>query len=277
MNLLGLALICSLVDFEEPNNEFYHDFRTNKALPKAIFRLTGPMAGTRIKPEPEGLRITLPVEQEKPGPVGVKTRFQISGDFDITIAYEIIHADQPKSDWGVGFEIHLMTNTATKEAASFFRAVQVSGNDVYLGVRRRTNNTGARENVPGVWFDPIPAISKSGKMRITRKVSQVVFSVAEGANIEFGEFYRFDLGTEDITTLQMNANPSNGLNAVDLRVIDLRIRADKLIKIVEPVLSNPLWPKVLILGVLAALIFMRRLWNQRQNGPDSKSVVPKAR
>src|SRR5438128_2650508 len=87
---------------EDKTTEFYHDFR-NKDNLDANFKLVGPEAAKRVKPEPEGLRITLPAKQKNPDAVGVAPKFSIKGDVEITVGYEILQADQPKEGWGVSF------------------------------------------------------------------------------------------------------------------------------------------------------------------------------
>src|SRR3954447_15916767 len=59
------------------------------------FRLIGADAGQCVKFEPEGLRISL-----RPGknhePTGVATAFGVTGDFEITVHYEVLEEPAPE-------------------------------------------------------------------------------------------------------------------------------------------------------------------------------------
>jgi hypothetical protein len=201
--------------------EFYHDFR-KKGLPNESFRANGPNAAKRLKSETEGLRMTLPAEKDVAlGAAGVATQFKLKGDFEITVAYEILRADPPPEGWGAGFEVFLMTDTVTKEAIAFDRRMRPDGRDVYSCSRNTTNTQGNRDFTRK---KDMPAKGKSGQIRITRLGSKTAISVQEEAGKGFRVVYRLDLGPEDLAMLRLAANPGGVATAVDLRVHDLRVR-----------------------------------------------------
>src|SRR4029077_20086436 len=103
----------------------------------------------------------------------------------------------------------------------FNRIMLTDGRDVFWSGRLTTNKQGGREVKTG---EHLPAGGRLGHLRITRVGKKAVLAVAQGDN-EFRELHRVELGAEDITMLRLAANPGNGPNAVDLRLLDLRVRA----------------------------------------------------
>src|SRR5205085_8023055 len=119
----------------------------DKNFTETSFKVMGKDAVKLIKAEPRGLRINLPAALNNTEPVGVATQFPLQGDVEITVGYEIIHADRPKSGWGVGLEVYLMTDTPKREALGFYRKTSPDGTDVYESARITTNNEGNRERL----------------------------------------------------------------------------------------------------------------------------------
>ena len=146
-----------------PRPDFYYDFRKGNAA-DTTFAVLGPDAPGRMTYDLEGLRIALPAKRENNAALCVVTRSRIRGDFEITVGYQLLHTDQPKKGIrGVGFEVYLMTDTATREATAFYREVYYDGSEVYSGVRMTTSARGDRVYVGGASFKPLPAAGKSGQ------------------------------------------------------------------------------------------------------------------
>ena len=73
------------------------------------------------KREEAGLRITLPADRTPNQPVGFKTTMVLSGDFEITAAYELLAADPPTTGYGVGVNLGLAPDGARKKYAKVGR------------------------------------------------------------------------------------------------------------------------------------------------------------
>jgi hypothetical protein len=278
MKLIGFTLLLGVAAAE---GEFYQGFR-GRIFPRELFKITGPNASELIQPEAEGLRITLPPKEKTAAAVGIEADFPIKGDFEITVGYELLKADPPQAGFGVGLEIYLVTATTTKEAAALYRFVRRGGGEAYGCSRMTTNKEGRRVGIPG--FEDIPTTAKSGQLRIKRTGTEAVMSAAEGADKDFRELYRFDLTDADIVQLRLAANPGNAPNAVDLRLMDLRVRAADVPRSAEPVQdagASPSWPRR-NLSVLAALlaaalvIFGLLVWRHksraRREEPDASEL-----
>src|SRR5260370_25779690 len=99
---------------------FFHDFRGSK-LPGAV-RPFGPEAGRCVREEQDGLRITLPKDRKEHREVGLALTKVVAGDFEITVAFEILAADEPTAasfSYGVGV---LMTADETARIGRLNRA-----------------------------------------------------------------------------------------------------------------------------------------------------------
>src|SRR5262249_17885557 len=88
-------------------------------LPGAV-RTFGPQASRFVKDEPDGLRITLPKDRKEHRAVGLALTKVVPGDFEITVAFEILAADEPSpASYGVGV---LMTADETARIGRLNRA-----------------------------------------------------------------------------------------------------------------------------------------------------------
>jgi hypothetical protein len=259
---------------DKATKEFYHDFR-DKNFPNTNFKLAGKEADKRIKSEPDGLRITLPGEEK--GTVGIATQFNIQGDFEVTVGYEIIKLDKPEGGVGAGLEFYLMTGSPTKESLSYGRKVRPDGSDVYTGTRKGANKKGKRVFVPGQGMNDIPAIGKIGYLRLTRIGPTAFLSASEGTGKAFRVLHRTDLGADEITLLRLAAHPGDFATPIDLRLTDFRARAENLGEVVDtspPPRGTALW---LVLALLAALLLMGGFliwWMRKRKAQTPPEIEP---
>jgi LPXTG-motif cell wall-anchored protein len=261
MRFLGLALLLAQA---AASDEVYQDFR-GKELNPAVFRQEGPSAPLLLKPEPEGLRITLPAEGIA-RPVGISFVVPLKGDFEVTTRYEFLRLERPNGGFGAGFSIYVATDSPTKEALEFFHFVRPSGAEAYGCAALTTRPDGRRGIIPGAVTGDFPAQGKSGQMRVTRVGPEVSLSAAPEGESEFKTLYRFNLGSADVTLVRLAATPGNAPNPVDLRVRDLRIRQKGITLPAEPETGkrSSLWialllALVLLLAALVAWYYRRRV------------------
>ena len=218
MKLLGFTLLLAQAIGGE---DFYQDFR--KGYDPAVFRLDGRNAAEWIKPEAEGVRITLPPGCNVPGAVGLTLREPIHGDFEITTGYEIVQVGVPTAGFGAGFAIYLRTNTPTRETVEFFHIVRPSGSEVYACARITTLD-GRRATPPNVDVTDQPVPGKAGQLRITRVGAQAFLSAAGPDSSDFKRLYQFELGNEEVAVLRVGLHAGNAPNPVDVRLRDFRMR-----------------------------------------------------
>jgi hypothetical protein len=173
-----------------------------------------------MRPEDGGWRITLPAERGSPDRVGLELEAPIKGDFEVTAGYELLRADQPSTGYGVGFELFVETATPTQEALGLYRVARVKQGNVYM-VSRNGDEGGTRTHRQKY----IPTTATSGRLRVTRAGRQATLWAAEGAAEDFVELCAYDLGPEDVDKLWLTAFTGHAPYAVDLRLVDLKVRS----------------------------------------------------
>lgn len=199
--------------------EFYQDFRERPALDPAL-RVFGPGAEEVVTHEAEGLRIRLARNRDPSGAVGVQPRFAICGDFEITASYQILDADP--GPFGPGVNLRVIVGQPMREAADLARYRRIDEGDIYF-VNRATAVPGGQPRRDSMTF---PARTNAGRLRLRRTGSTLQFLVAEGPNAPFGQLAQKEFVTDDCI-LRFVAHTGKG-PGVDVRLVDLRIRADRL-------------------------------------------------
>lgn len=259
--------------------------------------------------ESGGARITMPARGGKLNTAGIAAGFQIKGDFEITASYEILKADVPTEGYGVGVSIFAAIEPEALNAVSLARRVGQKGNANFLSDRMTPGEPSASHLVRTV-----PAKSPTGKLRIQRIGSAVTFFAADG-DADFVPMIQesnskktdVDFGTEDIRYFQVGGDAGQSEAALDMRVLDLTVRADELPGLIErpgaakmeepawmrkarenpgetaaPAISSPPWlvvavsaggiGLVLVGGLGIAFVLRRRPTRARVPVPKSMSI-----
>jgi hypothetical protein len=198
-------------------DDIVHDFR-GRPLPQDM-ALFGQEASRFVKTEADGLRLTLPRDRKEFAPVGLSMPLSVQGDFEITVAFEILQADEPaQSSYGVGV---LMS---VNEAARVGRLIRANGKQVVTWDRWATV-AGKRQFLTGA----LPSPAKAGKLRLKRTgtILQFLWS-PESAGDSFEEIHQCDFGLDDITLLRLELSADTGgrHGALDVRFRDLHIRTE---------------------------------------------------
>jgi hypothetical protein len=180
----------------------------------------GPLEDRFVKPEAEGLRITLPRDRDNYSSVGLSMPLTVEGDFEITSSFEVLQADEPEpgtKTYGLGV---LMS---VNEDARVGRLVRAQGWQVATWDRWATVD-GKRRFLYGA----SPARGKAGRLRLKRAGTTLHFLWApetEGDNFE--EISQCEFGAQDIALLRLELNTDMGRRpgALDLRLLDLKVRS----------------------------------------------------
>jgi hypothetical protein len=219
--LAVLGLAAPLAAPAAPPPVFSYDFRGARPL-VAPLDYAGKDAATFIKPEEGGLRITLPAPREKAEATGIALTEPVSGNFEITVGYELLPTDKPQPASWTGLEVYLMTATPTKEAVGLYRIVSPDKGDGYQCTRMTTID-GQRQYRHQVY----EAGGKTGHVRLTRTGGEVTFWAAEGAADDFRDLGRYDLGPDDLKLVRIGAHSGRRTEPVDLRIVDLKVRSEQ--------------------------------------------------
>jgi predicted Zn finger-like uncharacterized protein len=217
-------------DSPAPNaapREVYLDFRGGKLPPEDLTSWEGSDHEATIEPEEPGLRISLPADHHHKYPVGVRVNTTVKGDFEITGGYEIVHAVTPRQGYGVGYEIYIPTDSPAKDAIAFARVRLPNDKDEYICTYMTTPVEGNPEGKRRFHINQFKAGSTSGRLRLTRKGNLVIYSAAEGDGGEFRELCRHTYCPDDLKSVRVAAYPGMAPEAVDVRLVDVRVGAEK--------------------------------------------------
>ncbi len=234
--LLILALLASwffkgfgagqIEDNTKPNTAlqevFAYDFR-GKPIPDSL-AFFGDQDGQFLKPEPEGLRITLPKTYLHPwGGVGVSTTFEIEGDFEITATVEVLHADRPAQGNGVGTTLGISKVDPAVEGAAVLRVRKIDDTEVVAWdqIIDAPNEKWGRY----LLGNPKPCSDKVGRMRLKRTGSTLFYQWGPGLEGEtFDTIHQLEnFGVGPIRTARVAAFTGRQPCVIDVRLIALRV------------------------------------------------------
>ena len=261
--------------------EFYQDLRGSKSPlpPLAVF---GVKANLVTHPDDRGFHVALAANPEQTDRIGLDLRARFRGDFEITAAYEILLADQPKVGHGVGVTLLIDLDGPTGETLELLRAARVNEGQAY-GCARITVDPEGKAKYEHLWN---PTTSKAGHLRITRKGTEVVYSAREGGAEEFKDLARMKCGDDDIKRVRFAAFMGVTPNSVDVFLKDLQVsppgakvvaaKVDPTEPVAEPPVSPTRGRTSLIfvgLGVFAALLGIVAILGFRRRKPTEERRV----
>jgi hypothetical protein len=204
--------------------EIYEDFRGKWPLSPSFY-MVGPDLDEVVKSQAGGLRITLPANRGSHQPASVQATLVLSGDFEVTGSFEILSAKQPVGGYGAGVALNVADHDGREKFAGSARVFHPRTGSVFWA--QFWTQTPRKEYKSGT----VPSEARLGKLRLQRAGPTMRMLFAEGADDEFREIYRVPhFGTEDLAHLRFEVIDSGEPgNPVDARLIDLRIRAARLI------------------------------------------------
>ncbi|HUT91538.1 MAG TPA: DUF1583 domain-containing protein [Thermoguttaceae bacterium] len=263
----GIIVAVLLASAGQMEEEFYEDFRGGSEI-NPVLNLFGPNATQVAGSESQGLRITLSANRPDKAAVGVSPRFAISGDFEITVGYEILSADEPPSGVGAGVGIWGQIRSDPPQAMSVACLERPEKGSAFV-------TQFAHERTPDGKRDFKQKLlaggaGKKGRLRLARTGSELSFLVAEGEGDTFEELHRVSVRPDDVKPLRITASTNNAACGLSVRLVDLRIRADQLPGAAKPAETGGwgVWLVAFLLiiavGVTGGfLLWLYRPWEQR--------------
>jgi serine/threonine-protein kinase len=225
--LLGLgavALVATGASGEpgDVRNSYDHDFR-GQPLPPEL-GLFGESDDQFLKPEPEGLRITIPATYlHSWGGVGLLTRFGFRGDFEVTTTVQILHADVPPGGYGVGVGMRLQMADPSPEGATLARVVRAEDGQVLVW-DRAIGVPGSTE--PEFEKGAAPCTDTVVRLRLRRTGTTLHYLWAPGTEGDtFQEIHQSDSSADDVKSVRLTALTGRQPCNVDVRLLDFRVRA----------------------------------------------------
>ncbi|HTU23034.1 MAG TPA: DUF1583 domain-containing protein [Gemmataceae bacterium] len=223
VELIARQLGAAAEETKKPAEEHYFDFRGHPIPAELTAFGFGDEDDRFLRVEPEGLRVTLPRTWIHPwGGVGFQTAFGIGGDFEVTAALEILHADSPPSGYGVGARLRVKKANPSPEGATFCRSVRARGKQILLWDR----SVGQPGEKPRTTEGSVPCAETVGRLRLKRTGTTLHYLWAAGTRGDvFQEIHQCEFGAEDIQNVQLGVITGLKPCDVDVRLIDLRIRS----------------------------------------------------
>jgi hypothetical protein len=212
---------------------FHQDFRTIDLNSQQALRAVG----SELHPDERGVRITLPAGQGILPHTGFVTNFTVRGDFEMTLAYEILEEETPTKGYGVGVALLGMLDSQTPTGLAVGRRLRTDGKAVFTGTRKG-----------------MPSTSPAGRLCLRRVGPVVHFLAAEGDSPEFIEFDQQEVGTADLQWVRVAGTAGESESALDARLLDFTVRAEQLPGL--PDAEGPPRSHALAWGVFASVIVL---------------------
>jgi hypothetical protein len=218
MGLSSPLLLLAVISMsQQPPREMYQDFRGGR-LVSAPLTLFPEKTEEVIKPEKEGLRVTLPKDGNQTWGWGVAADFPLSGDFEITGTYEWLTVEPPTLKSKVGVALQLAPNEQRPKWAQVSRLQSPQG-----GVYSVEYWDHAIPNSYHLHSRPTEA--RTGQLRLVREGSKMTYWTREGLEKPFEKIHEGEFGKDDLEFVRFVAVNNKNTTTVDVRLLDLRIRS----------------------------------------------------
>jgi Protein of unknown function (DUF1583) len=183
------------------------------------FALVGGAAVQYAVHEQEGLHINLPAKRDATAAVGLQAKFKVSGDFEITGAYELLAADAPvKPQNVVGVNMFIMQGPDGKRFARLGRSGTAQDHVYVVGHNDPEQKAKAQR---------FPTTEKGGQLRLVRAGSTLIYLVKDGTTDgKFKEIFKAEkFGTDELTVVRFVVTTEDKPLTADARLLELRIRS----------------------------------------------------
>jgi hypothetical protein len=222
------------------------------------FGAYGPAGRKTVFPLADGLRVWLPPGVAGVNHSGVYSKFALAGDCEVTLKYEmpLIKPSQTGCTVGLAFDIdegggsgEIQWVNGTGNASGFLlRAV------------RREKHGGENRLVVGG--------GSRGRIGLRRINSELIFLAGDGPEGELQELDRLPFPDRTVRTMRLFGSPAGSASGVDVRIREIRIRAEEITGGVTEKVANAWnwwWFLVLvpILGFVLFWVWRRHLRTSR--------------
>ncbi|HKI37078.1 MAG TPA: protein kinase [Gemmataceae bacterium] len=242
----------------------------------------GPDAEECVRFEPAGLRITLPAGH--PGKrlsTGVATTFAVKGDFEITMSFNMLREPAPEDTGeGTGLFLGVDLDTPAYNRATLTRGVR-EGRQFTTWFQLTAEGADKPHTEE---LRSFPSTNVAGRLRLVRTGPNLAHYVAEGPGEDCVLLRQHRFGPEDVRAVRLGGETGGPRAALDVRVSDLRIRADSLpsLPAAAPTAPAPRSRKWLVAAGTAGLLITVSLmipllvWLRGRRGRRAEEALPAA-
>jgi hypothetical protein len=174
----------------------------------------------------KGLVMKLPAERGNGESLGVRGKFEVAGDFQITLRYEILFVQNPAPQNGCGAAIWVRFAGEPRLGATVTRTHRPEG-ERFVANKITTNEKGGEKYNPTFF----PATENFGRIRLVRIGKLVKYYAADGDAVDFKHLFDWEANDGNITNLFIQATTGGLPAAVTVRLLDIEIVADQLPKL----------------------------------------------
>jgi hypothetical protein len=229
-----------LLPAREPGKEHawkYHEPFRGAPRQAKDFALLGACAAEYVKYEANGVRIALPTGKSRPV-TGVATTFGLSGDFDVSVRYEILQepgpADAATANLGTRISLSVKTDAATEVA---IRRKVTLKDSVHMLAWSTMRPAGEAKSLSKGGKYPVK--ERKGRLRMTRTGAEVTYYQSEGDDKEFKLLMTFAFVADDVKAVQVFGDTSSPKAALEVRFTDLHIAAKAMVPKAPPPIKRP--------------------------------------
>lgn len=177
----------------------------------------------------EGLVFDLAPGRKAPNLDGLVTRFDIRGDFEITLKYDQLALQGTLPPSNSSLAIWLSLDSDPKIGAAMSRSFRTEGSQ-FVANKITFEKDGEK------WIDryesvmkPAPVDQTAGKLRLTRQGPTLTHWATTGLDQDFQLVRTWEIGTGDVTAMRIQVNPGGLERGLKVRLLQLDITADALI------------------------------------------------
>lgn len=262
----SLILICGLL--AKPGlaqDEFVLDF-TSDSINERFMQYIGPHARDAIKQTNRGLIIKLPTGKKGRPQVGLRPKFAIPGDFEITVEYELVDVDPPKKGYGAGVMLRAFKDMEKGEEG--VRRVNLARFNRPQGEVISTNYWKLEDGKLSPNAERFDAGASRGRLRLKRTGSFLHYLAAMGDSKEFLELRAIEFGTEPLKWVGILGDTGGSEEPITVRITKLTIRADDLPISPSASQGSSIWNIWFLVGAVGVLIVIGagvQSWRQRRS------------
>jgi serine/threonine-protein kinase len=201
------------------------DVQFRAGLDQKPLHLFGPDVGQVARVDAQGLRFTLPAARDNLGMVGVELPARLGGDFEVTLGYEVLNVPNPGPPLGAGVQLLVKFDSPAVAGALVTRMQKTRGPT--FGANFLARGPDGEEQFHGLLNTDAQA--PKGRLRLARTGSKLAYAVADG-DADIHRIQDLEVGTGDVTTVRVQCGTVQAAVPLDVRLIDLGIRADRMPK-----------------------------------------------
>jgi hypothetical protein len=184
--------------------------------------LFGADVGEMSSVDAEGMRFTIPLKRDHVQAVGVESPLRLCGDFEITVAYELLSVPRPGPRNGAGVRLAARWGSPTV-GATVTRLEKTVGPVFGANLINRTAD--GQELFKGLLN--VVAEEPKGRLRLLRSGSGLSYQVADGGET-FETIARREVGKEEVTHWRVECGAGETPAPLDVRLVSLSLRADQI-------------------------------------------------